>query len=75
MLFLRVALTAGLAMMFAWAAIQTIRRGGFKARGGILITRKDSPVSFWTSVVLQCALATGLALLMCSLIGKWLVGV
>jgi hypothetical protein len=74
MLLLRIALTGGLAMMFAWAAIQTVQRDRFKARGGILVTRKDNPASCWTSVVLQCARATGLALAMCSLIRKWPLG-
>jgi hypothetical protein len=75
MLLLRIALTGGLAMMFAWAAIQTVQRDRFKARGGILITRKDNPASFWASVVLQCVLATGLAVFVFLLIRKWLLGV
>jgi hypothetical protein len=74
MLLLRIALTGGLAMMFAGAAIQTVRRGRFKARGGILFTRGQNPVRFWASIVLQCVLATGFAVVMCSLIGKWWVG-
>jgi hypothetical protein len=74
MLLLRIAVTGGLAILFAWAAIQTVRRDRFKARGGILVTRKDNPASFWASVVLQCALATGLAVFMFSLIRKWLFG-
>lgn len=75
MLLLRIVFAAGLAILFAWSAIRTVRVGKFKARGGTLITRNGNPAWFWASVFLQCVLVAGLVIFMWSLIAKWQLGV
>jgi hypothetical protein len=74
MLLLRIAVVGVLAILFAWSAIRIFRVGRFKARGGTLITRNETPTWFWASVVLQCALVGGLLAFMWSLVEKWRLG-
>lgn len=48
---LRSLLILSLGLLLGWVTVTAVRKGAYTARGGVRISRRHTPISFWLGVL------------------------